>query len=67
MDIPIVLGGDDITPGINNNQYKELYWGSCASTYNTYAQLLSKWPGSNPTLPTEQDMQDYYDLYWGIV
>lgn len=67
MDIPLVLGGDGIIPGINNNQYINMYWGCCANSRNTYMELTHKWPDGNPSLPTEQAMINYYNVNWGLI
>lgn len=65
MDIPRVLGGDGTIPGINNDQFKNMYWGPCANTGHEYSQLSSYWPTGNPALPTEQEMLDYWNQNWG--
>lgn len=56
MDIVQVLDS------ISNGEYKNLYWGPCASTGNTYDELSEKWPTTNPTLPTEEEMEGHWQL-----
>ncbi len=47
MDIPRVL--QQLHPGI--------FWGPQSSTSNTYAEFSAYWPDSNPTIPTEAEME----------
>lgn len=66
MDIPLVLGGDDIIPGIEENKYKFMKWGPNSNTRNTYEELVSTWPqNAEFPPPTKQAMQNYYNQNWG--
>lgn len=53
MDIPIVL----------NRLHPGLYWGSHAGSHSTYAKLKTKWPPSNPPLPTKAVMTTEWNKY----
>lgn len=57
MDIPRVL------ETINGGVYKNLRWGPCANTGNTYEELAEKWPESNLALPTKVQME----AHWAII
>lgn len=64
MDICLVLGGDGIVLGIENDKYKNQDWGPCAQSNETYDRFFSKWRGTIPP-PSKEDMEQYWQLNWG--
>ena len=62
MDVCIVLGGNEILPGIEKDKYRNMYWGPNGVTGASYEELANSWPSENPTLPTKQAMIDYWAI-----